>query len=1141
MVSGVSGGAVAYGIAAWASGAPKGTTWVVAARHEDAERLQRELRYHLQDALPVVAFPGDDVRPYEGASPHPALPRQRLVALDLVRRGAPALVVTTARALQHRVLPPDVLASHQVALKLKQTLDRSALLRRLADWGYLATGVCDEPGTLATRGEVLDIWPSDREQPVRIELYDDEIEDIRPLDPATQRSAGAGLQGLRLLPAREGLLTPEALTRASELLARGVDETGAGHAVRRRVLSDLREGLWFPGAEDYLPALHALVAPLSYGGRVIVVDHEAVAEELDRFERQVHTRWDAAAPEDRPALAPEARYVPAAEVLGALAEARRLDPMAPDAPHLGTRDNASLRVGTGELAPVAETLRGWLDEGWQVVFAVDSHARAERLYALLEPHRLRPKPMPPAELPPPGVLGLWLGDLDRGFQAPTSRIAVVAADELFGPRSHSKPRTTLREATVQSFAQLKANDLVVHARHGIGRFEGLTRMPVQMTQDAVWGIERPTSEAILQDFVILSFRDGDKLYLPVTRLEELARYQAVGDHSPRLDKLGGDAWVRRKEKVKDRVLALAHELLRMHAMRATVRGHAYEGLPELYRQFEQTFPYTETPDQAAAIQDVLDDLAKPEPMDRLIIGDVGFGKTEVAMRAATRVILDGYQVAVLCPTTVLAYQHHETFLARFADLPVNIELLSRFRTPAETSAVLQATVKGQVDILIGTTALLGRSLHFKKLGLVVVDEEHRFGVKQKEKLKKLATDVDYLAMSATPIPRTLHMAMSGLRKVSVVATPPASRQATRTRVSRYSEAHVRDEILHELQRGGQVFYIHNRISGLAKAARTLEELVPEARVGVAHGQMDADALECVLIDFMRHTLNILVCTSIIETGIDMPSVNTMIIERADQMGLAQLYQLRGRVGRGGVRGHCLLLIPETGAISADALRRLQVLQENTELGAGFAIANADLELRGAGNLLGEEQHGQIEAVGLDTYLELLQEAVAEATGEETHHRIDPEVEIPVPALLPEDYIADLDERLVEYRRLAVCRTVGQVQELIGAWEDRYGRPPPEVLNLGWIAEARVRCRSLGILRVSLLKVRMILDFHPSTPVTPGRIVQLLTEQPNRYALPKRRVANAPADEPWRLEVRVTPQEAEHPFRFLHHLLEVLGG
>jgi transcription-repair coupling factor (superfamily II helicase) len=628
------------------------------------------------------------------------------------------------------------------------------------------------------------------------------------------------------------------------------------------------------------------------------------------------------------------------------------------------------------------------------------------------------------------------------------------------------------------------------------------------------------------------------MYLPATRLDQLHKYRAAGDKQPTLDKLGGATWGKRKAKVRDRIAAMAHQLLELHAMRAIVQGHRYEGVPARYRQFEETFPFVETPDQAQAIREVIDDMAGEEPMDRLVVGDVGFGKTEVAMRAAMRVVLEGRQVAVLCPTTVLAYQHWRTFEERFEGFAVNVALLSRFRDPAEARALRKRCAEGKVDILIGTHALLGRSAKFKDLGLLVIDEEHRFGVKQKEKLKALAqkwsdTPCEVLAMSATPIPRTLHMALSGLRKVSMIATPPEGRRAIQTRILRWTDARIREEILHELKRGGQVFFVHNRVQTIQAVTKRLQALVPEARFGTAHGQMDEHVLEDVLVRFVNRDFHVLVCTTIIETGIDMPNVNTILINRADQMGLAQLYQLRGRVGRSSVRGYCTLLVPEdTAALNKKAVRRLRVLAENTDLGSGFAIASADMELRGAGDLLGESQHGHIQAIGFDTYVELLEEAIGAARGDLSRKRLDPEVEVPVPALIPDAWIDDVTERITEYRRLAASRTVAQARDLIASWEDTYGEPPPEVLNLGWLTETRIRCRELGIERLTWMQVRVELELHESTPVPAEHVVALVTGEADRFAFAKGAAGK-------RLRIRFTDEEAQYPFRFLHWVLRRL--
>lgn len=1130
-LAGLPGGAAAYAISRLLQPedelddpALQAPLLVAVPTTDDAEQLADALRFHLRflgARIDVSVFPPDDVRTFGGTSPHPDLPRARLLALHQLLTDAPAVVVAPARALMHRVLAPDDLAEHCLSLAEGTVIERDDLISALTHAGYLTAAAVEEEGTVSVHGDTVNVWPTGAARPLRIGFFDDEIEEIRPFDPK-KRQKLAALPRVEILPAREAIVTEAALRRASEQTSLAVDQLGAGYTTRRRVLSELKEGLWFPGAEDYLPALHALVDPLSYASRIVVVDPDALRIELRRFEEMTRDRWTTVPVEERPVVLPELRYTTAAAVTDDLQGAILLTTFAPEAPDYGAHTNEALKIGKGDLRPVVEKLRGWMEDGWQVGLVCDSTARSERITALLSPHGLQPHPPPPATTLPPGRLSLLIGDLPAGFHAPRSQVAWITADELFGRKERARrvPRS-LREAALASFTDLKAGDLVVHVRHGIGRFVGLKRIQVD---------GRST------DYAEIAYHSEDRMYLPVTRLDQLYRYRAMGDKTPKLDKLGGDSWERRKKKVSDKVLAMAAELLALHANRAATPGRAYDGQPPLFQQFVETFPYIETPDQERAIQDVLGDLARPEAMDRLVVGDVGFGKTEVAMRAAMRVVLEGRQVAVLCPTTVLAFQHDETFRERFEGLPVEIRLLSRFRTPAQTRAILKEAAAGTADILIGTAALLSRKLRFKDLGLVIIDEEHRFGVRQKEKLKKLTTGgdaaVEYLAMSATPIPRTLHMALAGLRTISMIATPPAGRTAVRTHVIRYSTERIREHILHELKRGGQVFYVHNRVQSIERVATRLQEAIPEAKIAVAHGQMDEKTLEQVLVRFVKHEANVLVTTTIIESGVDLPNVNTMIVERADQFGLAQLYQLRGRVGRGARKGYCILAVPKDGTLSADAMGRLRVLQENTDLGAGFAIASADLEMRGSGNLLGKAQHGHIQAVGLDTYVELLEEAAATARGEMTRKRLDPEIEVPVSAILPEEYVSDLDERLAAYRQLATARTLPAVRGLIDEWEDTYGEPPPEVLNLGWSAEARIRCRELGIDRVSWMRVRVALRFHETTPLTPDHIAAVIQSYPRRLSLGEEAGSTV-------LYARFTPAEGERPFRYLHWVFRQL--
>ncbi len=1127
---------------------------VVVPDRDAADRMVEEVRFHVGDDgdgdadITVLRFPADDTRTWDGLSPHPDLPRERLAALHALDQKLDAVIIVPARALLQRVLSPDTLSRLVLKLDIGDVIEPRDLTALLVSRGYLSVPRAEEPGTVALRGGIVDIWPTGSPWPVRVDFFDDEVESMATVDPHTGRGRGP-IDTVEILPAREAVVTESALARASEHTLAVVDQTGSGQVRRRRLLEDFKEGLWFPAAEDYLCALHSVEALTERlralpAGRVLVVDGREADADLDTFDRRWRERWAALAPDDRPLVDPLARFLTPDAVRETLAQfvqvgGLTIAPLGTSLVSAGARDNSDLAVGKGELEPVLARVRAWLDDGWRIALVVDSHGRLERLMALLQPHRLRPVHRIPGRWFA-GELSAWVGPLDRGFRSDDAQVAVITADELFGAKSRPAKKAVgaKREGALSAsgLSQLKVGDFVVHVRHGVGTFLGLVRKKVTVP-------DGPRTRTEEQDYVELEYRNGDRLALPVTRLDEVYKYRAVGDKTPRLDKLGGTTWEAKRSKVRDRVANLAHQLLRVHAHRAIVAGHSHEGMPPEYIQFEQTFPFVETPDQDQAIQDVLADLGRAEPMDRLIIGDVGFGKTEVAMRAAMRVVLDGSQVAVLCPTTVLAYQHHRTFQERFSGTGVRVALLSSFLDSSGKKDLQGQLRKGEVDIVIGTHALLSRSVRFQNLGLVVVDEEHRFGVKQKEALKALSSSwaarpCHYLAMSATPIPRSLHMALGGLREVSVIATPPPGRRPVVTRIMRWEDRRIREEILHELQRGGQVFVVHDRVQTIQPLAARLEALVPEATFGVGHGQMEPGALEKVLVQFVRGETRVLVCTTIIESGIDMPGVNTILVNQAHMLGLAQLYQLRGRVGRGHVRGYCTLIVPEEeDHLTKKAVHRLQVLQDNQELGAGMQVATADMELRGSGDLLGDSQHGQIDAVGLDTYIELLNEAVAAARGDLARDRLDPEIEVPVKCILPDQYIDEVPLRLEAYRELASCREVSQVRALVDRWEREWGEPPPEVLNLGWSAEARIRCRALGIERVNWLRVRVVLDFHPSTRVPAEVIARLVARHAGRFGLSDAAHAAMKDAEPGhRVVVRFGPEEGEAPFRFLHWVL-----
>ena len=683
--------------------------------------------------------------------------------------------------------------------------------------------------------------------------------------------------------------------------------------------------------------------------------------------------------------------------------------------------------------------------------------------------------MVPGRVFPVG-LTVTTGSLDSGFRLVEEKRIVICDDEIFGPRSHRRIRRR-QQVFESSLADLKIADLVVHADYGIGRYLGL----VHLKTGAVEG-----------DFLHLEYAGEDRLYLPVERIEKVQKYVADGGN-PRLDKMGSGAWEKAKLRARATIEELARDLLQVQARRRLAKGFSYAPPDRLFREFEAAFPYEETPDQLEAIEAVLDDMISPRPVDRLICGDVGYGKTEVAIRAAFKAVLDSRQVAVLVPTTVLARQHLETFRQRFADYPVVVEMLSRFRTPAEQKRIIERTAAGQVDILIGTHRLLQRDLRFKNLGLIVVDEEQRFGVTHKERLKKMRAEVDVLTLTATPIPRTLHMSLAGLRDLSIIDTPPVDRQAIRTYVTRFDDDLIRDAILRELRRGGQIYFVHNRVQSIDAMADFLRQLVPQAKIGVGHGQMPEKELETVMLDFIEARINLLVCTTIIENGIDIPAANTMIINRADCFGLSQLYQLRGRVGRSHQRAYAYLLIPGEGVLTRDARERLKVLQEQSELGAGFRIARHDLELRGAGDLLGARQAGQVAAIGFEMYTELLEETIHELQGQEREARIDPEVRLGLSAFLPEDYVADPNQRLVLYRKLAAARDDVEIYQAGDELRDRYGELPPAAELLLEVMKLRVLMKQLHVEVAEFDGHNLTFAFPADTRVAPEQILALLED------------------------------------------------
>jgi transcription-repair coupling factor (superfamily II helicase) len=1100
-VLGLLGSSGAYLLAALLAGSDD-TLLVLAADGRQAEQFAADLAFYHGKPGDIFLFPHWEMRPYESLSPHPEIEATRLAALAALHEGRARAVVVTVRALLQRVIPRTVLAGLCDRLLVEEEYPRPPLLARLLALGYQPAPLVEDRGTFSLRGDILDVYPPTRALPVRIEFFGDYIERMRPFDPASQRSEGLELEELVLLPAREMVLAGEHLETFARGLKERCDALGIPRPQREAVLEEAREGLLTPG--------RAFLLPLNYGrldtffayapsGRWVVLDPPAVEREIDQFAAEAREG------EARAAQKAEL-HVPAAELFLSPAEAEeqlavrpRIEFSALEVFRLredrqlyrlnveGNGDlRAALRQEGGGMALLAEHLRQWREMGWQVLLVCHQRGQAERLRDLLEPHGL-PLPFDPAATARgvrAGELRLVLGDLAAGFRLVDEKVAVVAEEEIFGQRVRRRGLAAARaKALLSTLAELKEGDFVVHADHGIGRYRGLQHLQMGRIEG---------------DFLHLEYAGEDRLYVPVDRIEKVQKYVGSEGHVPRLDKMGGGAWEKAKVKARAAVEELARDLLKIYARRELAEGFRYSPPDRLFREFEAAFPYEETPDQLAAIGDVLGDMESMRPMDRLICGDVGYGKTEVAIRAAFKAALDGRQVAVLVPTTVLARQHGETFAGRFKGTPVEVEMVSRFRSAAEQKRILERTAAGRIDVLIGTHRLLQRDVRFKNLGLVIIDEEQRFGVTHKERLKKLRAEVDVLTLTATPIPRTLHMSLMGLRDLSVIDTPPVDRLAIRTYVTRFDEELIREAIRRELHRGGQVFFVHNRVQSIAAMAEYVQTLVPEAKVAVGHGQMGEKALEEVMLAFVEGRSNVLVCSTIIESGLDIPRANTMIINRADCFGLAQLYQLRGRVGRSRHRAYAYLLIPGEGTLTREARERLKVLQELTELGAGFRVASHDLELRGAGDLLGGRQAGQIAAIGFEMYTELLEETIHELKGLAREEKIDPEIRLGLSAFLPEKYVADPNQRLVFYKKLAAADDEETLYAVVDELRDRYGEIPPPAVLLLELMKLRVLMKRLKVELADYDGRQLIFGFHAGTPVPPDKILRLLEDPQGRY-------------------------------------------
>ncbi len=1070
---------------------------VIAPDAGTAERLGRAVRALAPPGLPVLDFPDWETLPYDPVPPHPDSVSRRLETLSRLPRVRAGVLVVPAATLLQRLAPPEYVEARTLSLEVGERLDVAAFRARLEAAGYRAVPEVGEHGEYAVRGAVLDLFPAGAPRPYRLDLFDDEIESIRTFDPETQRSVER-VEAVRLLPAREFPLDEEAIAA----FRRRYRERFEGDPRQSVIYRDVSRGLAPGGVEYYLPLFFERTVTLFdyLPEGAVFVELEGAAEAAERFWAELGERYETRRRDpERPALEPEALYLPPEEAARRRAahpriEARRAERHAPGAADFATAAPPELRVRARAREPAAalrrflETFRG------RVLFAAETPGRREVLRGLLADHGIRPRPVEgwQAFLEGDAPLALGVVPVDEGLVLEEPALAVVTEAQLLGERARPRRRRAARdpEAVVRDLTDLRPGAPVVHVDHGVGRYRGL---------------ERLTLDGVEQEFLVIEYAGGDRIYVPVASLHLVSRYTGAADEAAPLHRLGGEQWRRARRRAAKRARDVAAELLEIHARRAARPGRSFRVDPATYAAFAEAFPFEETPDQQAAIEAVLADLAAPRPMDRVVCGDVGFGKTEVALRAAFVVAMSGAQVAVLVPTTLLAQQHHQNFLDRFADWPVRVAALSRLRSRKEQEAVLADLAAGRVDVVVGTHRLLQKGVRFKDLGLVIVDEEHRFGVRHKERLKALRAEVDVLTLTATPIPRTLNMALAGLRDLSIIATPPPGRMAVKTLLCAWEPGLIREACLREIRRGGQVYYVHNEVESIERAARRVRELVPEASVRVAHGQMRERELEQVMLDFYHQRFNVLVCTTIIESGIDVPSANTMIIERADRFGLAQLHQLRGRVGRSHHRAYCYLVLPPRELMTADAVKRIEAIESLDELGAGFTLATHDLEIRGAGELLGEAQSGHIQEVGFGLYMEMLERAVAALKAgrlppEDLSAEGGVEVDLGLAALIPEDYLPDVDARLVLYKRIAGAADRAALRELEAELVDRFGPLPRPLRHLLELTALRRRAEALGIQRVEAGPRGGRLVFGEAPRIDPARLVALVQGEPGRYRL-----------------------------------------
>ncbi len=1122
--------ALAWAIAQ-AAAVHAGPLIVVARDNQAAHQLDTDLRTLLSaDAsLPVLPFPDWETLPYDRFSPHPDIVSQRLATLYRLPTLKRGIVVVPVQTLMQRLPPLRYVVGNTFDVAVGQTLDMDIEKRRLDAAGYRNVPQVLDPGDFAIRGGLLDVYPMGADEPYRVELLDDEIDSIRAFDPESQRSLGK-VDAVRLLPGREVPFDEAATKRAMDTLRERFDIDTR----RSSLFQDLKAGIAPSGIEYYLPLFFEHTATLLdyLGDNALPIIGEGALEASEHFWTQTRERYEQRRHDiERPLLPPAELYLPPETLRERLNQRERIEVCGIEHSRretslaLGDQPAPALPLATKDHAPAADLHAFLSNYPGRVLIAADSAGRREALGEVLAAADLHPSLLSgwPEFLAGDTRFAIAVASFSDGFALDAPQIAILTERQLF-PERAAQPRRRKRagrepDAIVRDLGELSEGAPIVHEDHGVGRYRGLVTLEAGGTAG---------------EYLEIEYAKGDRLYVPVAQLHLINRYSGASPETAPLHSLGGEQWSKAKRKAAEKVRDVAAELLEIQARRQARVGLALQVDRAMYEPFAASFPFEETPDQHAAIEMVIRELGSSKPMDLVVCGDVGFGKTEVAVRAAFVAAVAGKQVAVLVPTTLLAEQHYRNFRDRFADWPVRVEVLSRFKTAKEIKTEIGRIADGTLDIIVGTHRLLQKDVRFKDLGLVIVDEEQRFGVRQKEALKALRANVHLLTLTATPIPRTLNMAMAGLRDLAIIATPPAHRLAVQTFVVPWDDMQLREGFQRELARGGQVYFLHNDVESIGRMQRELQDLVPEARIGIAHGQMPERELERVMLDFHKQRFNVLLCTTIIESGIDIPNANTIIMNRADKFGLSQLHQLRGRVGRSHHRAYAYLVVPDQRTISSDARKRLDAIASMDELGAGFTLATHDLEIRGAGELLGEDQSGQMAEVGFSLYTELLERAVRSIKRGElpdldaASHR-GAEVELHIPSLIPDDYLPDVHTRLTLYKRVSSARDAHDLRELQVEMIDRFGLLPEPAKHLFAIAELKLMATDLGIRKLDLGPTTGRLQFESKPNVDPMTVIQLIQKQSQHYAM----------DGPEKLRIKLDLPDATSRLQAARGLLSVL--